>query len=441
MGMRRLALLVFRDSGKSTLAALYASWQLASNPNLRVLVLSAEQHLASKMTRNIRHIIERHPRTRHLMPDHLDSWSNDRLTVKRSNISRDPSLLARGIFANLTGCRADIVICDDVEVPNTCETSQKRELLRQRLGEIEYIVVPDGVQIYIGTPHTYYSIYGSPEERSGTVSENFLKKFAMLTLPIAKSNGESRWPSRFTESDIDRIREMSGPTKFRSQMLLIPSRSDSIRLDPDLLCQYDAELDVIRSPTSSILKINERRAVHAVASWDPSYGKERSNDSSVVAATYQDEYGHYWIHDILYLSFPRAIEDGHDEATALCREVISFCVRNHIRMLTVETNGIGKFLPSLLRREIRRQHVKIAVVENESRAPKDIRILGAFDVLLAGRRLHAHKRVIESPLLEELREWRPNRKGRDDGLDAVSAGILACPHIQTSYREFHASSF
>jgi hypothetical protein len=32
--------------------------------------------------------------------------------------------------------RADVIICDDVEVPNTCDTPGKRLDLRQRLSEI-----------------------------------------------------------------------------------------------------------------------------------------------------------------------------------------------------------------------------------------------------------------------------------------------------------------
>ncbi|MBR5575034.1 MAG: hypothetical protein IKV93_00635 [Alphaproteobacteria bacterium] len=55
--------------------------------------------------------------------------------------------------------RADLIICDDVEVPNTCNTPQKRENLRERLRELDFILSPTGTMIYIGTPHTLDSIY------------------------------------------------------------------------------------------------------------------------------------------------------------------------------------------------------------------------------------------------------------------------------------------
>ncbi|MDR0727234.1 MAG: hypothetical protein LBF37_04200 [Rickettsiales bacterium] len=61
--------------------------------------------------------------------------------------------------------RADLIICDDVEVPNTSNTSGKRdENLRNRLRELDFILSPNGAMIYIGTPHTMDTIYRVDEE-------------------------------------------------------------------------------------------------------------------------------------------------------------------------------------------------------------------------------------------------------------------------------------
>ena len=60
-GERELLLLAFRNSGKSTLVGLFAAWLLACDPNLRILILSADHALARKMARNVKRIVERHP--------------------------------------------------------------------------------------------------------------------------------------------------------------------------------------------------------------------------------------------------------------------------------------------------------------------------------------------------------------------------------------------
>lgn len=65
----------------------------------------------------------------------------------------------QGISGNITGLRSDLIICDDVEVPNTCNTQKKRQNLRERLRELDFILSPHGTMIYIGTPHTQDTIY------------------------------------------------------------------------------------------------------------------------------------------------------------------------------------------------------------------------------------------------------------------------------------------
>lgn len=71
----------------------------------------------------------------------------------------EPSVICQGITGNITGMRADLIICDDVEVPNTCNTYKKRIKLRERLRELDFILSPKGALVYIGTPHTKDTIY------------------------------------------------------------------------------------------------------------------------------------------------------------------------------------------------------------------------------------------------------------------------------------------
>ena len=162
---RELLLMAFRNSGKSTLVGLFSAWLLVCNPSLRIMVLAADLSLARKMTRNVKRVIERHPACAGLKPKRADQWASDQFTINREAELRDPSMLAKGITANVTGSRADVVICDDVEVPNTCDTAAKREDLRERLDEIDYVLVPGGLQLYVGTPHTFHTLYGAHARR------------------------------------------------------------------------------------------------------------------------------------------------------------------------------------------------------------------------------------------------------------------------------------
>lgn len=423
-GDRDLLLLAFRSSGKSTLVGLFCAWLLAGNPGLRILVLAGDFALARKMVRNVKRIIERHPLTAGLKPARADQWASDQFTVRRPIELRDPSMLAKSVAANITGSRADVVICDDVEVPNTCDTAMKRLDLRARLLELEYVLVPGGTQLYVGTPHTFYSIYAAVARRELGETQPLLAGFSRLELPLLDERGHSRWPERFTPERIALLRGRTGAAKFESQMLLRPRNIVEARLDPERLRAYTEALVYAEGNQQAMLSLGGRRLVSASCRWDPAYGAPGGGDGSVVAAVFADAEGGLWLHDIRYLKHDPARIAEVDEATQLCRQVAAFARDLYLPAVTLETNGIGRFLPSLLRRELQLAGLRCAVLEKNSSRNKDLRILEAFEVVLAAGRLAAHRRVWETPFIEEMREWRPGGRGRDDGLDAV-AGCLA----------------
>lgn len=156
---RRALLLAFRHSGKSSVVGIFAAWVLSIRPQTRILILSAESNLASRMVSHIKHILENHPECRDLLPNVKKEWGMHKITISRQVGIREPSVVCQGIHGNITGQRADMIICDDVEVPNTSNTSQKREMLRMRLRELDFILSPSGTMIYIGTPHAVDTIY------------------------------------------------------------------------------------------------------------------------------------------------------------------------------------------------------------------------------------------------------------------------------------------
>jgi hypothetical protein len=161
--------------------------------------------------------------------------------------------------------------------------------------------------------------------------------------------------------------------------------------------------------------------------WDPAYGAPGTGDASVVAAVFVDGDGGYWLHGIRYLSHDPELVGEVDEATQLCRQVAGFVEQMRLPSISLETNGLGRFLPALLRRELHAMDVACAVVEQVSRRNKDQRIHDAFDPLLAAAMLRAHASVCATRFIQEMREWRPGRGCRDDGLDAVSGCLLAEP--------------
>ncbi len=426
-GDKGLLLMAFRSAGKSTIVGVFCAWALYRDPNLRILVLAADFTLAKKMVRNVKRIIERHPLTPNLKPERVDQWASDRFTVRRELERRDPSMMAKGVSSNITGSRADIVICDDVEVPNTCDSAEKRENLRERLNEITYVLDAGGVQIYVGTPHHYFSIYADTPRMEIGEEVTFLNGFKRLILPILDESGKSAWAERYSADDIEQIKRSTGPNKFDSQMMLRAVNIMDGRLDPDLLQIYTAKLEYSRELNK--LYIGHQEMVGASCWWDPAFGSS-SGDYSVLAIVFGDMGGNYYLQHIEYIKIDD--NDKTDEATQQARIVAKLAKEFRLPSIAIEINGIGRFLPNILRNELTKAHAPCHVREMTSRRAKDVRILEGFDAVMAAGRLFVHSDVSKTPFLMEMREWQPSghgskSKGHDDGLDAVAGALSLQP--------------
>ena len=412
---KRGLLMAFRACGKSTLVGLFCVWLFRHNPELQILIVSADHSLAKKMTQHIKRIVELHPLCKDMKPLHPEEWASDCLSVQRKSTGRDPSVLARGLNANLTGCRADVIICDDVEVPKTCDTGPKRQELKRKLEELEYVLTPKGALIYIGTPHTQDTLYNT--------QDGFLKNWPLLRIPILNQKGESNWPEKYPVDKIMLMKSRTGKTKFQSQMMLKAVKPNEARLDVRRLLFYTDELNYHEANDSATLKIGNIPMVSVSCWWDPAFGSAKG-DHSVVACVFSDANGHYYLHRVKMLKVPPQTE----AAGYQCREVVNFIRENHLPAIHLETNGIGKFLPALLRQELNRAKLGCAVIEEIARTRKQNRILSAFEVPLMNGALSVHTSVKKTTFVDELQDFNPFApKGHDDVLDSVAGCLLAEP--------------
>jgi hypothetical protein len=419
-GDRRLLLMAFRGAGKSTLVGLFCAWQLYRNPDTRILVLAADHALATRMVATVRRILARHPLCGALLPEPGEGgWAADRFTVAREAVLRDASMMAAGIGGNITGARAELIVCDDVEVAGNCDTPGKREELRERLTETEFVLVPGGTMLFVGTPHCAESLYAEGEEA-------FLAGYRRLVLPLLDAEGRSAWPERFPEEAVAKLRDRVGPLAFRRQMLLQAVTEEAARLDPALIARYAAEPEYREANGRGVLTLMGTRLVSGGGWWDPAFGRPGRGDSSAVAATYADAAGRTYLQRIAYVTHDPGAPD--DPATQQCRAVATIAQELLLPVMRVETNGIGGFLPALLRQELSRAGVSCSVMEMSSRVPKVQRILGALDPVLAARRLSAHESVFRTRFPQEMAAWRPEAvNARDDALDALAGCLLAEP--------------
>jgi hypothetical protein len=415
---------IFRGAGKSTIVGLFIVWMLTQDPTLRFLILSADKKTATKITQDVASIIQRHPLARHLHGEE-GAWRQDHLVVAGSTDGRNPSLTSWGVMSNITGSRADWIIYDDTEVPKNSQTEAERDALRERLDEATHILVPGGYELFVGTPHSFDSIY--PEITGESDKEDPLRSgSSSLKIPALSDvrgefpefDGVPTWPQRFPVAELQK-RARSSHTKghFLSQYLLQPYNPDDCVLDPTLVATYTAELDLHTANGATLARINGVRVMSYSCFWDPSSAK-LSADDSVLAIIYSTDDGHYYIHRTHKLT-----GDINDQIVEVM-EVMKECDVSHV---VIEANGVGEFLPAMFRKAATgRGFTCEAAYANMNKA---LKIMQAYEVRLSGGFIHAHKSVMDSSFRTQLRDFNHRSVGRskDDFIDSVASAILREP--------------
>ena len=156
---KRCIIEAFRGVGKSYITAAYVVHQLLLNPQLKFMVVSASKARADDFSTFTQRIICDLPICQHLVAKEGQRWSKIAFDVAPAKASGSPSVKSVGVTGQLTGSRADIIIADDVEVPNNSMTHMMREKLGETVKEFDAVLKPEGKIIYLGTPQNEMSLY------------------------------------------------------------------------------------------------------------------------------------------------------------------------------------------------------------------------------------------------------------------------------------------
>ena len=235
----------FRGIAKSTITGIYASWLLDRDPeNCQILNVSANQTEACKFMKFTRSLLDAVPFLNYLKPDINKNQRDSALQfdVAPAEIRIQPSVKALGIFGQLTGNRATVIMADDIETSENCKSQIERDKIEQAVTEFRQILIPKvGRLIYLGTPHTELSIYNKLYDKGHKVrifpikyptaeqQEKYGDKLApYITEKLNQDPMLAETPTdpvRFDENEILKL-ESEGRSKFAMQQMLDTTLSD-----------------------------------------------------------------------------------------------------------------------------------------------------------------------------------------------------------------------
>ena len=239
-GPKRAVLQGFRGVGKSWICSAYVVHQLLLDPSKNILVVSASKNRADDFSTFTLRLIHEMPLLEHLKPSDKQRFSKISFDVGPAPASHAPSVKSLGITSQLTGSRADIIVADDVEVPNNSATQSLRDKLGEQVREFEAILKPlDSSRIlFLGTPQCEDSIYNKLIERDYSChiwtakivtqakNERSYRNNVSPSCVDDSREGMPSEPLRFSELDLAEREVSYGRTGFAMQFMLDPKLSD-----------------------------------------------------------------------------------------------------------------------------------------------------------------------------------------------------------------------
>lgn len=243
----RMILMGFRGVAKSFITCAYVVWCLWRDPQLKIMVVSANKERADANATFIKKIINELPFLDHLKAREGQRDTQNLFDVGPAKPDHSPSVKSVGIKGQLTGSRADIIVADDVEVPSNSFTQVLRDQLFELVKEFDAVLKPGACKkiLYLGTPQNEMSLYNELQERGYTAviyparypyDDSHRASYGDKLAHVIANKYDSdpkRWagkptdPTRFSEDDLQK-RELSyRKAGFALQFMLDTTLSDA----------------------------------------------------------------------------------------------------------------------------------------------------------------------------------------------------------------------
>jgi len=423
-GPDRRIIMAYRGCGKSFLTAGYVLWRLRRDPDCKVLVISAAQDRADAFSVFCHDLLRNWFMVKDLFPSDTQRFSKVAFDVYGAKPDQSPSVRSSGIFGQITGSRADLIVADDVETPQSCETQLIRDKLRESIKEFDSVIKPGGEIVFLGTPHTQDSIYAKLElagyePRIWPALYPTAKKlrdyYGNRLAPKIKADldedkslaGHPVDPQRFNWEELEARQISIGKSTFNLQFLLDISLSDEERFPLKLkdLCVF--RLNREKGPDKVVWMANGDKALdlpsvglHGDLFYKPAQiGSEFLDYTGVVLAVDpsgrgSDELGYAvvaYLNGNLFLLASGGLRGGYSETNLKKLSVIAKEFK--VKQILVESNlGLGMF-SELLKRYLGVIY-PCSVEEVRHTKQKEVRIIDTLEPVMNQHRLMVDTDVI-----------------------------------------------
>lgn len=439
-GPKRDIIQAFRGVGKSWITVAFVVWNLYRDPQKKILVVSASKSLADNFSTFCLQLINGMEMLAHLQPRDDQRNSKIQFDVGPALPSKDPSVKSVGITGQATGSRADIIVADDVEIPNNSMTQPMRDKLAEAVKEFDAILTPKPTSriVFLGTPQCEQSLYNLLQDRGylcciwparypeGRRRESYGDRLAEMLREALDEKpalvGKTTDPRRFSDTDLMEREASYGRSGFALQFMLDTRLSDMERYPLRVSDLIVMDLDVDLAPEKVVWAGTQEyllKDLPAIAFSGDHYHRPMSVVGQMIAYTGtvmfidpsgrgKDETGYAitkMLNGQVFVLAVGGFKGGYDDSTlvALATLARDFKV-NHV---LIEANfGDGMFT-KIIQPVFQRLH-PVLLEEVKSSIQKEKRIIDTLEPVL-----NRHKLVLSrSVVLKDYQEVQESGQER-----------------------------
>ena len=433
---------------KSHMVATWAAWIITKHPEITILYVSATAELAETQLFAIQNIMASSVYDRYF-PEYInpqegkrERWSQRKFSIdhpkRRSEGVRDPTVATAGLTTNTTGWHADIILADDLVVPENAYTEDGRDSVVKKSSQFTSIRNAGGFTLACGTryhPSDIYATWKNQEyevfdEEDTLVGKNpvwEIKEFAV------EKDGIFLWPRTIRPSDgkafgfdirvLSRIKaEYEDRTQFFAQYYNDPNDKSSNRIDRSKFQYYNPKF-LKRNGGTWFYKGNRLNIYAAV---DFAYTMKKRSDSTAIVVIGINSDNQIFVLDIDQFKT--------DSISEYFNHVIRLHSKWDFRKLRAEVTAAQVVIVRDLKDKIREQGLSLSIEEyrpSRAEGSKEERIAAALDHRYENLQMWHHEAGFIHVLEEQLVLSRP---AHDDIKDALASAVAIAVKPKASNR-------
>ena len=433
---------------KSHMVATWCAWIITRHPEITILYVSATAELAETQLYAIQNILSSSSYQRYF-PEYInpkdgsrERWTQRKLSIdherRKTEGTRDATVSTAGLTTNTTGWHADIIISDDIVVPENAYTEDGRDSVVRKASQFTSIRNAGGFTMAAGTryhPSDIYATWKTQEFELFNAEDEIVDKKPVWDIKeyVVEVDGIFVWP-RTIRSDgkafgfdmqvLSRIRaEYADKVQFHAQYYNNPNDPGSNRINKDRFQYYDKKF--LKQTDGSWYIKNKKLNVYA--SIDFAFSLRKKADYTAIVVIGIDSEGYIYVLDIDRFK--------SDKISEYFTHIIQLHSKWEFKKLRAEVTVAQSIIVGDLKDKVREEGLRLTIDDfrpTRNLGSKEERIAAALEHRYDNNTVWHFKGGYIDILEEELVLARPPH---DDIKDALASAVEIAIKPKKGYLE------